>query len=397
MSSPQVNPAQSRLPEPDPAARALSDSLLELIRAEIERVGGWLSFADYMRLALYAPGKGYYSAGSIKFGSAGDFVTAPEISPLFGTCLAETAAGVLAAPELGGQGCILEVGAGSGRLAAQLLDSLAQRAALPARYCILELSADLRQRQRELLARMVPQWVDRVEWLDTLPQDFRGFIVGNEVLDAMPCALVHYTENGWLERGVVWRDGLAWQDRPIRDMSLMMQSLVLPVAGDYLTEIQLEAQGFIKSLAGCLACGAILLLDYGFADAEYYHPQRSMGTLMCHYRHHSHADPFWLPGLCDITTHVDFSAIYRAARDSGLMLEGYLTQGAYLVNAGLMEALNRQDATDLRSYLPAVAAAQKLINPAEMGELFKAIAFSKGLELPELLPGFQSGDDSGRL
>jgi SAM-dependent MidA family methyltransferase len=180
-------------------------------------------------------------------------------------------------------------------------------------------------------------------------------------------------------------------------MSLMMQSLVLPVAGDYLTEIQLEAQGFIKSLAGCLACGAILLLDYGFADAEYYHPQRSMGTLMCHYRHHSHADPFWLPGLCDITTHVDFSAIYRAARDSGLMLEGYLTQGAYLVNAGLMEALNRQDATDLRSYLPAVAAAQKLINPAEMGELFKAIAFSKGLELPELLPGFQSGDDSGRL
>ncbi|SFN99121.1 SAM-dependent methyltransferase, MidA family [Formivibrio citricus] len=395
MPNPQAH--NSQLPEPGPDARAVSDALVNLIRAEIERAGGWISFSDYMRLALYAPGLGYYSAGAAKFGTAGDFVTAPEISPLFGACIAATAADVLAAPELGGQGAILEIGAGTGRLAAQILKSLAEKNALPRRYCILELSADLQQRQRELLAQEVPDLLDRVAWLTALPQDFRGFIVGNEVLDAMPCALVHYCESGWLERGVVWRDGFAWEDRPIRDMNLMMQALVLPVAGNYLTEIQLEAQGFVKSLAGSLSCGAILLLDYGFPAAEYYHPQRHMGTLMCHYRHHSHTEPFWLPGLCDITTHVDFSAIWRAGADAGLALEGYLTQGAYLVNAGLMDELNRLDAADMKAYLAGVSAAQKLVNPTEMGELFKVMAFSKGLELPDLLAGFQTGDDSGRL
>ena len=395
MPNPQAQ--YSQLPEPSPQARAVSEALAKLIRAEIERAGGWIPFSDYMRLALYAPGLGYYSAGAAKFGTSGDFVTAPEISPLFGACVAATAADVLSAPELAGQGGILEVGAGTGRLAVQILKALAECGMLPLRYCILELSADLQQRQRELLAREVPELLDRVEWLTALPQDFRGFILGNEVLDAMPCALVHYTETGWLERGVAWREGFAWEDRPIRDMHLMMQALVLPAAGDYLTEIQLEAQGFIKSLAQCLSCGAMLMLDYGFAAAEYYHPQRHMGTLMCHYRHHSHTEPFWLPGLCDITTHVDFSAIWRVGADAGLALEGYLTQGAYLVNAGLMDEINQLNASDIKGYLSAVSAAQKLISPAEMGELFKVIAFSKGLELPELLAGFQSGDDSGRL
>ncbi|MBS1154281.1 MAG: hypothetical protein H6R07_205 [Proteobacteria bacterium] len=388
---------QARLPEPSPDARAASDALVSLIRSRIAESGGWIAFADYMRLALYAPGLGYYSGGAAKFGTAGDFVTAPEISPLFGTCVAATLADVLAAPQLQDKGDVLEVGAGTGQLALQILRALAARGQLPRRYCILELSAELQQRQRELLAREVPELLGRVEWLSTLPQGFRGAIIGNEVLDAMPCALVHYSESGWQERGVVWQDGLQWQDRPIRDMTLMMQALVLPAAGDYLTEIQLEAQGFIRSLAASLEAGAILLLDYGFAAAEYYHPQRHMGTLMCHYRHHSHTDPFWLPGLTDITTHVDFSAIWRAGADAGLALEGYLTQGAYLVNAGLMQQLNQLDAGDLKRYLPAVAAAQKLVNPAEMGELFKAIAFSKGLDLPGQLSGFQRGDDSPRL
>ncbi len=388
---------QARLPEPAPDARHASDALVALIRSRIEAAGGWIPFSDYMRLALYAPGLGYYSGGAAKFGTAGDFVTAPEISPLFGACVAATLADVLAAPPLQGTGDVLEVGAGTGQLALQVLRSLAARGQLPRRYFILELSAELQQRQRELLAREVPDLLGRVEWLSALPQGFRGAIIGNEVLDAMPCALVHYSELGWLERGVIWGNGFQWQDRPIHDMRLMLQALVLPAAGDYLTEIQLEAQGFIKSLAASLEAGAILLFDYGFAAAEYYHPQRHMGTLMCHYRHHSHTDPFWLPGLCDITTHVDFSAIWRAGADAGMALEGYLTQGAYLVNAGLMEQLNQLDAGNLQQFMPAVAAAQKLVNPAEMGDLFKAIAFSKGLALPGLLPGFQAGDDSPKL
>lgn len=395
MSLPQAPRAQ--LPEPAPEARAASDALVDLIRIEIERAGGWLPFSAYMRLALYAPGLGYYAGGAAKFGAAGDFVTAPEISPLFGRCIAATAAAVLAQAELAGEGCILEVGAGSGRLAVQLLSALAERDILPGHYLILELSSELQDRQRALIAAEIPHLADRVEWITTLPTGFKGLIVGNEVLDAMPCALVHYASTGWQERGVIWRDGLAWEDRPIRDMQLMMQTLVLPVAGDYLTEIQLEAQGFLRSLADCLAAGAILLPDYGFVAREYYHPQRHMGTLMCHYRHHSHPDPFWLPGLNDITTHVDFSAIWRASRDAGLALEGFLTQGAYLINAGLMDELNRLDAADLKTYLPIVTAAQKLINPVEMGELFKVIAFSKGIAPSEPLPGFELGDDSPKL
>lgn len=392
MSSPTA-----RLPLPPSDARSASEALQQHIRQAIEKTGGWLPFSDYMRMALYTPGLGYYSGGATKFGQGGDFVTAPEISPQFGTCLAATIADVLNAPELGSTGQVLEVGAGTGQLAVQILRSLEARGTLPLQYCILELSGELQLRQRERLQQEVPHLASWVTWLDTLPAGFRGVIIGNEVLDAMPCALVHYGDKGWEERGVAWQDGFVWRDQPIRDMTLMMQAMVLPVAGDYLTEIQMEAQGFIKSLAACLEAGVILMLDYGFAADEYYHPQRHMGTLMCHYRHHSHTDPFWLPGLCDITTHVDFSAIWRAGADAGLALEGYLTQGAYLVNAGLLEALNQLDMDDLKPYLAATAAAQKLINPAEMGELFKVIAFSKGFVPSGLLTGFQAGDDSPKL
>ncbi len=388
---------QARLPDPSTEARAASDALLALIHSRISAAGGWIPFSEYMRLALYAPGLGYYSGGATKFGQAGDFVTAPELCPQFGTCVAATVAGVLAAEELDGRGSVLEIGAGTGRLAVQVLKSLAERGRLPQQYLILELSAGLQQRQRALIEQEIPQLAGRVAWLSALPQHFRGAIIGNEVLDAMPCALVHLGGSGWQERGVGWQDGLCWQDRPVRDARLLEQANALTAAPGYVTEIQLEAQGFINSLAQTLETGAILMIDYGFAAAEYYHPQRHMGTLMCHYRHHSHADPFWLPGLCDITTHVDFSAIWRAGHAAGLALEGYLTQGAWLVNAGLMEELARLDAAGLQNRLAALAAAQKLVNPAEMGELFKAIAFSKGLDLPQPLPGFQHGDDSPRL
>ncbi|HEY9100503.1 class I SAM-dependent methyltransferase [Chitinimonas sp.] len=381
------------LPAPDATQLAASEDLQALIRAEIERVGGWLPFADYMRLALYAPGLGYYSGGSRKFGAAGDFVTAPELSPLFASSLAQPVAKVLA--QTGGD--VLEIGAGSGRLAADLLRALQRLERLPRRYLILELSGELAERQRETLARLVPELLPRVAWLSALPQDFVGCMVGNEVLDAMPCMLLHRHDGAWLERGVVLEEArFAWRDRPIKDPGRIGVLAGRDLPEGYLTEIQWEAQGFVASLAAATRQGALILPDYGFAGDEYYHPQRHQGTLMCHYRHHSHDDPFHLPGLEDITTHVDFSAIYQAATEAGWQLEGYTSQASFLIDAGLLDELALLDPT-ASDYFQAAAAVQKLLGPAEMGELFKVIGFSKGLELPALLPGFRRDDRSGAL
>ncbi|QNM96449.1 class I SAM-dependent methyltransferase [Chitinimonas koreensis] len=380
------------LPAPSAEQSAASRALVETVRAEIARAGGWLPFADYMRLALYAPGLGYYAGGSRKFGAAGDFVTAPELSPLFGRTLARPVAQVLAA--VGGD--VLEVGAGSGRLAADLLAELAALDRLPARYRILEVSAELAARQRETIAAALPQLVDRVEWLDALPRGFVGGIVGNEVLDAMPCRLVRWSAGAWFERGVAWDDGLRWEDRPLADPAAVAHLDGHALPDDYLTEIQPEACAFVASLADATARGALILPDYGFAADEYYHPQRSRGTLMCHYRHHSHDDPFHLPGLEDITTHVDFSAIWRAGDAAGWQLEGYTTQASFLLDAGLLELMGQQDPAD-PAYFRTAAAVQKLVGPAEMGELFKVIGFSKGVALPELLAGFRRDDRSGGL
>ncbi|GAB3263029.1 SAM-dependent methyltransferase [Chitinimonas naiadis] len=378
---------------PDAAQLAASLSLQALIRAQIAVAGGWLSFADYMRLALYSPGLGYYSGGSRKFGEAGDFVTAPELSPLFAQSLAQPVAQVLAQT----QGDVLEVGAGSGRLAADLLLELARLEQLPRRYLILELSGELAERQRETLSQLAPALQDRVEWLGALPQDFVGCIVGNEVLDAMPCMVLHQQEGVWLERGVTWGDdGLGWQDRPLDDVSRLGVLAGLTLPDGYVTELQWEAQAFVASLAASVLRGALILPDYGFVAAEYYHPQRHKGTLMCHYRHHSHDDPFHQPGLEDITTHVDFSAIYQAAEQAGWQLEGYTSQASFLIDAGILERMAGLD-PDTPSYFKAAAAVQKLLSPAEMGELFKVIGFSKGLALPALLPGFRRDDRSGGL
>ena len=377
------------LPTPDPDAAAHSQRLQQTIYNDIAEHGGWISFARYMALALYAPGLGYYAAGATKFGASGDFTTAPERSHLFGRTLARQVAQVLA--ESGGN--VLEVGAGSGKLACDILLELQKLNALPARYFILELSATLKARQRDTIAAQTPH-LERVQWLDRLPQSFSGVVLGNEVLDAMPVHLVTRRQSVLLERGVSISAGqFIWQDQVIVDGALQKTTAMLDLPENYRTEINLAAPAFIASLAECLQCGMILMIDYGFPRSEYYHPQRSQGTLMCHYRHHAHGEPFFWPGLQDITAHVDFSAIAASAPD--LQLLGYTTQANFLINGGITDLLAETSPEDVTRYLPLANQVQYLLSPAEMGELFKVIALGKRIEMPLL--GFTRGDQRHRL
>ena len=384
-----------KLPTPDPDALAYSTALKRRIGDEIEAAGGWIGFDRFMELALYAPGMGYYSGGAHKFGAAGDFVTAPEISSLFACTLATQVAQVLAlsAPQ------IIEVGAGSGRLAADLLLELELRGALPERYRILDLSGELRERQRATISQRAPHLLDRVDWLDRLPERFDGLVLANELLDAMPVQLVVWHDAAILERGVAWaNDDFVWRDRPAAGRLLEKARAVaeeFPLADGYLSEICLASADWTASWAGILGQGALLLIDYGFPRHEFYHPQRDTGTLMCHYRHQAHGEPFFLPGLQDITAHVDFTAIVEAGFDAGLEFLGYTTQAAFLINCGLAEVLSRTPVEDHLRYLPQAQAAQKLISPAEMGDLFKVIALGKGIG--ETLIGFAQGDRSATL
>src|SRR5512139_1380619 len=380
------------LPAPSPDALAHSQRVAAHLRSLIDQAGGWMPFSRFMEAALYAPGLGYYAAGAMKFGAAGDFVTAPEMTPLFGRTLAHAIAPVLI--ETGGE--VLELGAGSGRLAADLLGELQRIGALPTRYAILEVSADLRQRQQETIAREWPHLAERVQWLDALPEHFNCVILGNEVIDALPVELVQWTETGPLVRGVVMEgEGFAWQDRPIDDPVLRARADALNLAPGYLSEINLAADALIASLAHAMERGLILMIDYGFGQAEFYHPQRHMGTLRAHYRHHALDDPFYLPGLCDLTAHVDFSAVARAGMEAGMELTGYTSQASFLLNSGLTELLMQTPPSDAAAYLPQANAVQRLVSPAEMGELFKVVGFSKGNISP--LPGFARGDRSYSL
>lgn len=374
------------LPIPDPDQRAHSAALVSAIRREIAAQDGWISFARYMALALYAPGLGYYSAGAQKFGAGGDFVTAPEMSPLFGRCLARQVAEVLS--ETGGD--LLELGAGSGRLAVDLLLELQQRDHLPQQYLILEVSACLREVQREKLAALLPpELFRRVAWLETLPQTFTGVIVGNEVLDALPVHLLVWREEGIRERGLAWEESLAWQEHPLPPGPLLDRAMVLALPPGYLSELCPAAGALIQSLGERLQQGAMLFIDYGFPRREYYHPQRANGTLMCHYRHHAHDDPLFLPGLQDITAHVDFTAAAEAAQAARLEVLGYTSQAQFLINCGITDLLAAISPADPAAYLPAVAQVQKLLSPAEMGELFKVVAFGRGVGA---LSGFGRGD-----
>ncbi len=375
------------LPTPSPDALAHSQRVVKHLQERIQHAGGWMSFAQYMEAVLYAPGLGYYAAGATKLGAAGDFVTAPEMTPLFGRTLAHAIAPAL--HESGGD--VLELGAGSGRLAVEVLGELARLDALPTHYNIIEVSADLRARQQETVSRELPHLAERVHWLDALPAHFSGVMLGNEVLDALPVEWVYWTEHGPLTRGVVIEgEAFAWQDRPITDPQLRARAEALNLAPGYLSEINLAADGLIAALAQCLDRGLILMIDYGFGESEYYHPQRHMGTLRAHYRHHALDDPFYFPGLCDLTAHVDFSAVARAGKAAGLDLTGYTSQANFLLNAGLTELLMQISPSDAAAYLPQANAVQRLVSPAEMGDLFKAIVFSKGDIAP--LAAFARGD-----
>ena len=384
------------LPTPSTDAKKHSEQLTSLIRHTIEEASGWVDFFQFMQLALYAPSLGYYSAGSQKFGdskkSGGDFVTAPEISPLFAQTISRQIEQVL--QEIDGD--ILELGAGTGKLAADVLLTLARLNRLPSKYFILEVSNHLRQVQLETLQKKLPaDLMQRVEWLNELPTKFEGVVMANEVLDAIPVHMVHVEKQGLSERGVAWRDGFIWQDKVTTRKDLLAAAAKQHLAEGYITEFCPAASGLIASLARMLQRGIILMIDYGFSAREYYHPQRNQGTLMCHYQHYAHTEPLINVGLQDITAHVDFTSIAYAGVNHGLTLSGFCSQAQFLMNCGILEIMSQVSPQDMASYAPLAAAAQKLLSPAEMGDLFKVMAFSKNLE--ESLIGFENGDKSHTL
>lgn len=400
-------------PAPDAPALDASRALVQRIEADIAAAGGWIGFDRYMQMALYEPGLGYYSGGSRKFGADGDFVTAPELTPLFGECLAAQCAQWFAhcPAEL------LEFGAGSGALAAHLLVALAAIGAAPLRYRIVELSSELRERQRRTLAEQAPALLGRVEWLDALPPRIEGVVLANEVLDAMPVRLFVLRHGSVLERGVVRAPaggGLAFDDRPADAAFSQRVGEALDQAwsegfgdrlggmragemqaGDYVSELGEQAQAWVETVGSRLQRGAMLLIDYGFPRAEYYHPERSMGTLMCHYRHRAHTDPFLWPGLQDITAHVDFTALHRAARRAGLDTLGYTSQARLLLDCGLLDRLAALPRDDPRAWTLQSRSVGRLLSEAEMGELFKAVAFARNV--PDDALGFATRDRRGAL
>jgi SAM-dependent MidA family methyltransferase len=376
------NPAD--WPAPDAAAQARSAALLASLREEAVRAGGAISFRRFMEAALYAPGLGYYSGGAAKLGPAGDFVTAPELSPLFGRCVARQARAVLDA--IGG-GAVLELGGGSGALAEAALDEAGEL-----RWLMLEPSPELRQRQQRRLG-------ERAEWLDTLPQDFRGVILANEVADALPVERFTVQDGELHALGVRFADDGApgWALLPpAAELATAVRALETargtPFADGYVSEFSPLLQPWVRSLADSLAAGLLLVIDYGLPRAELYAPERSMGTLMCHYRHRAHDDPFLWPGLQDITAWVDFTAVAEAGVNRGLTLEGYTTQAAFLAGNGLEGML--QEGAGAAGIMQAQQA-RRLLLPAEMGERFRVLGLSRALA--PALDGFGLLDLANRL
>ena len=377
-----------RSPEEEAHARAVA----ALIRERIHEAGGWLSFERFMDLALYAPGLGYYSAGSVKLGPGGDFVTAPEVSDLFSRCVARQCAQVL---ERGGE--ILELGAGTGRMAAIILETLAAGGALPERYAILEVSADLAERQRRRLERLAPELRERVVWLERLPErPIRGVILANEVLDALPCRRFTLSEGQVRELGVaaqgnppliIERQGMP--DEALRSaVSSLLGELPQPLPEGYTSELCLRVSPWIGGMGACLERGLLLLLDYGLPRSHYYHPQRTSGTLRCHFRHRVHDDPTINIGLQDITAWVDFTRVAEAAVDCGLEVSGFATQAAFLLALGIEQDVAA--VTDPLAHARLAGEAQRLLLPGEMGEAFKVMALARGLD--QELRGFSLQD-----
>lgn len=389
MKTPISSRERSALPVPDADALAHSAACAAMIRDVIRMQGGAISFATFMELALYAPGLGYYAAGARKFGPAGDFITAPEISPLFGQCVARAIAATIRETD----GDVLELGPGSGKLACDVLTALDHLDALPKNYFLLEVSADLRERQTQALARLPKHLAERAQWLERLPEGFHGAVVANEVLDVVPVHLVHFSRDQWNERAVALDDHgqFVWRDVPLPSALESTVARVTALYSDgqvqqgYLTEVAPAVDGLVASLAHALARGTMLLIDYGFRASEFYHPSRAAGTLMCHYRHFAHTDPFLYPGLQDITAHVDFTRVAEIAVARGLEVVSYCTQAQFLMTAGITELMAGFDTTDPARYLPVSNQLQRLMSPAEMGEFFKVIAFSKGVIPPPQL------------
>lgn len=384
------------LPAPGEIAQQHSEKLIVLIKDEIDKNKGAISFQRYMELVLYAPGLGYYAAGSNKLGEDGDFITAPEISPLFSQSLANA---ILPALELklDHEQIILEVGAGRGRMAADILIYLQQQNKLPKEYWILELSADLRERQRNTIKDVVPELIDRVKWLDSLPENFSGVVLANELLDAMPVQLFQKNDNDINEVHVVWRDDKfafllqsSFDERLMTRVKDIEDELGFEFNSGYVSEINFSAEDWIKSIAESLQQGIIVLIDYGFPRHEYYHEQRVQGTMMCHYRHRTHPDVFVYPGLQDITAHVDFTAMADAALEANLKVMGYTNQVSFLMGAGIMELAEINENDSLAEQMVTTSQIKKLTLPHEMGELFKVIGFSKNTDVS--LPAFQFRD-----
>jgi len=380
------------LPLPGEVAQAHSENLIALIKSELDKNGGAISFQHYMELALYAPGLGYYAAGSSKLGEEGDFITAPEISSLFSRSLANA---IL--PALNDDEIILEVGAGRGRMAVDILLYLKQQNKLPKEYWILELSADLKERQQETIAKNIPEFLGQVIWLDELPEHFSGVVVANELLDAMPVQLFQKTENDINEINVVWQDDhfafqfqSSFDERLVHRVKNIEAELTREFDSDYLSEINFSAEDWIKSVAERLQSGIVILIDYGFPRHEYYHPQRNQGTLMCHYRHRTHPDAFVYPGLQDITAHVDFTAMADAALEADMSVLGYTNQANFLMGAGLLELAGLAEQSGNQQQMEMAAQVKKLTLPHEMGELFKVIGFSKNCDV--ILPAFEFHD-----
>lgn len=387
------------LPVPEAEALAQSEALVARLRAEIEQAGGFIGFDRYMAAALYTPGLGYYSGGAQKFGGAGDFVTAPEISPLFSRCLARQVMDVWRQLQTHN---VLEFGAGSGRMATDMLLEFEAQGLLPARYYILELSGELRARQRETIAMHAAHLLDRVEWLDALPSvGFEGVVVGNEVLDAMPISVFALRNGAVMERGVTLADvGLAWAERPAgerlaRDVRHIEQTLGHALPDGYVSEVNLALDGWFASLAECMTRGAVLLIDYGYPRREYYLPERRTGTLLCHYRHRAHEDVFLYPGLQDLTASVDFTAVAEAASDAGLDVLGYTSQAYFLMGAGLDAVFAAAQGDDLTKQLAAAQQVKMLTLPSEMGERFQVMGLGKDVVGP--LAGFMLRDYRERL
>ncbi len=388
------------LPPPSPEALAVSEALSRRIRDAIAAAGGAIPFRQYMTRALYEPGLGYYSAGAAKFGAAGDFVTAPEISTLFAACLARQVGQILG--DLGG-GDVLEFGAGTGRLARDLLLELERLGVLPAAFLILEVSADLRERQRQLLAGLPPALAGRVRWLDALPGEFAGVALANEVLDAIPVTLLRKEgARGWSELHVGLEAGsFCWEATPLSADSALAAYIdsvereygQLPPG--YTTEVCMDMRPWFVALTAAMNRGAALIVDYGYSRREFYHPDRATGTLLCHYRQRAHVDPLVYVGLQDITASVDFTAAAEAAQDAGFAVAGYTTQAQFLLSLGLLELVGERAGGDRRRELELAQQVRRLVLPAEMGERFKVLALLRGVATS--LQGFHAGDLLHRL